>query len=207
MRVAVYTAISGGRDKLQLKEFEGVDFFAWTDADLAFDRRMTWHKIEEKYKDPNRNAKIYKVLPQYFMPDYDWWIWIDGNIEIMASPLDLIAKYGEFSVHKHCLRDCVYKEARECIELGVDNRETIETQMNRYRALGYPEHAGLYECGILVRQNTQTVRDINSKWWAEISTGSKRDQLSFPIALGDFKPTIMQGTVYNDPDFRYRPHL
>jgi len=37
--------------------------------------------------------------------------------------------------------------------LKKDSREVIEKQMARYRAEGYPENAGMFETGVVLRRH------------------------------------------------------
>lgn len=59
----------------------------------------------------------------------------------------------------------------------------MDAQMERYRNEGYPEHNGLIDSGILVRElKNQKVINLMETWWQEVLHGSKRDQLSFNYA-------------------------
>ena len=41
----------------------------------------------------------------------------------------------------------------------------------------------LFETGILMRRNCDSIKRLNELWWKELDTGSVRDQLSFPYVL------------------------
>ena len=56
----------------------------------------------------------------------------------------------------------------------------MSEQTERYRQEGYPEHNGLIESAILVRElKDQRLISLMEAWWQEVLHGSKRDQLSF----------------------------
>ncbi|MDE7250890.1 MAG: hypothetical protein K2N82_13635, partial [Lachnospiraceae bacterium] len=60
---------------------------------------------------------------------------------------------------------------------------TMDVQIERYRNAGYPEHNGLIDSGILVRElKNERVIKVMETWWQEVLHGSKRDQLSFNYA-------------------------
>ena len=68
MRIAIYTSIFGGYDKLNENQYkmDGVDYLCFTDSDIKSD---TWDVIKSTpiYGDPNRNAKKYKILPHRYL--------------------------------------------------------------------------------------------------------------------------------------------
>ena len=112
MRIAVYTSIFGGYDNIiddQLK-MDGVDYICYTDANIKSD---LWEvrKSTPIYTEPNRNAKKYKVLPHRYLSEYDWSVWIDGNIKIHSDIRPLCS--GEpYKLYDHMkvfdARDCIY---------------------------------------------------------------------------------------------------
>lgn len=136
-----------------------------------------------EFKNPNRNAKIYKVLPHLFM-DVEYSIWIDANIDLLISPEEVIGMMtSDTMVFIHGMRDCLYNEAIACIECGQDDPSVIKSQTGRYRRSGVKEHLGLAMCGVIARRHTKEVERLNEKWWAEICRGSTRDQISFPVVF------------------------
>ena len=65
-----------------------------------------------RYKN-RRDAKVYKVLPFAFLPDYDYYFWIDSTHTLQANPQEVISKYltnSDVGVFKHPQRDCIYIE-------------------------------------------------------------------------------------------------
>ena len=113
MRIAVYTSIFGKYDILHENQFQmdGVDYLCFTDENLQSD---TWDIIKSTpiYDDPNRNAKKYKILPHRYLKNYDYSVWIDGNILIISDIRDLVKKhiYQVFDHNQNILdpRDCIY---------------------------------------------------------------------------------------------------
>ena len=87
----------------------------------------------------------------------------------------------DMALFSHTTRDCYFDEAKECIRLELDDRETITQQMIRYKDI--PRHLGLYQGGVILRKHTNKVARFNEVWWTEYCLGAKRDQLSLPIAL------------------------
>lgn len=216
-RIAIYTAISGGYDSLKDPEHvsEHADYFVFTDGEVPEDSIWQPRPFEFVSHDPTRTARFIKTHPHLYFKDYDWAIWMDANLQLVASPDELVppSDSGEtFLTWHHPLRDCVYDEGRECIERSKDKSSGIEAQLESLRARGYPEHAGLFETSVLVaKMNDDKVEEMLKIWWAEISRWSKRDQLSLPVAVeaADLavgllaRPSVCMRT---DPRFVYYRH-
>ena len=98
-------------------------------------------------------------------------------------------------VFRNPFRDCVYEEAAEVVRLGKDTKENVEEKMQMYRDMDWPAHAGLAACGVIVRHHIPDLMMLNTAWWAEVCSGSKRDQLSFPVVFID-KIHYFEGDIY-----------
>lgn len=192
MKIVVYTSIFGGYDVLHEEQFKmnGVDYICFTDSDI---KSETWKVVKSTpiYNDSNRNAKKYKILPHRYLKDYDYSVWIDGNILVVSDIRDLVTqhKYQVFDHNQTRLdpRNCIYKEYNAIIELGKrnggsykDNPQVMYKQIRRYIEEGYPENNGLSKNGIIFRNhNDSDVIKTMEDWWNEIKYNSRRDQLSF----------------------------
>lgn len=141
---------------------------------------------KDLFKHSRRNSKIYKVLPHMFLSNHTWSVWVDANIRLNISPGELVSiAKKDVLVFRHPDRNCLYEEAQVCIDAGLDDKQTILEQTQRYRNERFPLEAGLAICGVLVRKNTEKVRRLNELWWTEICCGSHRDQISFPYVFRD----------------------
>ena len=191
MKIAVYTSIFGKYDVLHEDQFkmEGVDYLCFTDEDLKSNTQNIIKSIPI-YNDPNRNAKKYKILPHRYLKDYDYSVWIDGNILVISDIRDLVKKsnYQVFDHNQTILdpRDCIYEEYNAIIQLGQqsgnykDNPQIMHNQVNKYLKEGYPQNNGLATNPILLRKhNDINVIKTMEDWWLEIKHNSRRDQLSF----------------------------
>ena len=191
----IYTTIFGGYDELTEPHFvpDGWDFICFTDTDL---KSKNWKIVKTTpfYNDNTRNAKQYKVLPHRHLSDYEYSIFIDGNMTIRNNPDELISNYlsnsnvAFFDHNKNLLdpRDCIYKEAEIIFEFGrrngnyKDNPELIKSQMEKYISEGYPKDNGLITGMIIIRKhNEKDCVKVMEDWWTEIKYHSRRDQLSF----------------------------
>ena len=160
---------------------------------------------------PRRAARRVKVLAQCWFPQAEYSIWVDGNVQLLADPEEVVAAWladADLATFGHLKRDCVYEEAAQCAKTGKDDVGVLERQMVRYRALGYPPHAGLAETTVVVRRHTPLVAAFEDRWWSEIEAGSVRDQVSFPVAAWavGLRWQAVRGWVQRHQWFRYERH-
>lgn len=188
-KLVVYTAIFGDYDDLidPKEKFEGCDFICFTDRE-DFQSDVWKIKIVKNCDLPsNMMNRKYKILPHLFLSEYEWSIYVDGNIAILKNPLELAEKYlSKYSivVPKHFVRDCAYEEAKECLRLGKVKYEEVKRQMDKYRREGFPPKFGLGENNVILRRhNEEKVIKIMRDWWNEINTYTQRDQLSLAYVL------------------------
>lgn len=215
-RIAVFTAIAASYDDLAepVVAPEGVDYYAFTDRDIADD--SVWKKREFDYfhHDPTRTARFVKTHPHLYFQDYDVSIWLDANLALHVDPRDIAGVLRpdvQFASWHHPLRDSVYDEAIECARRKKD-ADAVQHQIARYRTLGLAEKSGLMETSVIVRKhNDPRVIEAMNLWWKEIDNGSRRDQLSLPYVLWNrelsvdylARPGIC---MRSDHRFSYRRH-
>lgn len=171
--ITVYTALTGDKDELvRQTRLDGSPYVAFVNH-------------YNQFKDDRRNSRIQKILAhRYISTPYS--IYVDANIKLLCSPVNLVEKYlkdYDLMVFTHPTRDCIYDEAITCAKRGLDDLETIISQVKRYEDEGYGKHKGLCECGVIIRRHTKDVEVFNNIWWAEYCAGSRRDQISFMYAI------------------------
>ena len=178
--VVVYTAITSNYDCLKEQDSANVKFVAFIDNPI---NSQTWEirPAINFFTDPNRNAKIYKMLPHIYFPDYEFTLWVDGSIQLKC-PVDwLVEKFignNDLVIHRHPIRNNIYDEARVCIERRLDDENIVIEQIQKYQNENFM-HADLAEATIILRRNTEITRKFNEAWWEEVCNYSRRDQLSF----------------------------
>lgn len=183
MDISVLTSITSSKDYLVEQDRFDVKHLAYLDAPYSSE---TWEIREAPsvFTDPRRNSRIPKLLPHLYT-DTEYSVWIDGNMSLTKSPVELAERYlkdHDIALFKHPKRDCVYDEAIRCATSNLDDPETIIKQVTRYELSGYAKHKGLCECGFILRKHTPKVIEFNNYWFAEYANGSVRDQISFMYA-------------------------
>lgn len=187
--IVVYTAIAGGYDSLKLPELEmnDIDFVCFTDnpklkSDFWEIRNFPDLDIDI---DKIRKCRNVKIRPHLYFSDYEYSIWVDGNIliknDLNSLIEDLKMKPYNLYTFKHPMRNCIYKEAEECIKIGKDSKRSITSQTEYYKNVeNYPLSNGLVESNVIVRKhNDLKTSQVMEAWWNEVLTRSRRDQLSF----------------------------
>jgi len=221
MKKVIYTAIIGGYDELIEPSFipEGWDFVCFSDRNLT---SKIWNikKVLPLYSDNTRTARKYKLLPHRWFPNYDYSLWVDGNIDIVGDVNELLhylddCNYATYDHTQNQLdsRNCIYKEAEAILKLGYqngnykDNPNLIKKQMEKYLKEDYPSNNGLVvQMQVLRKHNEIDIAHSMENHWTELKYNSKREQLSFNyISWKDnLKYSFIQGDSRNNKYFIHK---
>lgn len=219
-KIAVYTCIIGDYDQPQEPLFKSsnVDYILVSDGQLSSTgvwKVINVHTIKGvPTSDNTRISRYVKLHPHLFLPDYDYSIYIDGNIKTVGDMRYLIHflnQYG-FVSNLHRNRNCIYEEFEACVCLKKGNPQTMRKQIDSYRSAGMSEHYGLIEANILVRNHHNPICiEIMDRWWQKIVKHCNRDQLSLPFVLWEMGIPVSEigrigNNVYKIPSIRIQPH-
>lgn len=217
MRIALYSALYGSRDRLNPNCFgtwQGVDRFVFTDDPSLDVPGATIVHDPLVGLDPNRASRRCKLMPHRYFSDYDWSIYLDNNANLTGDPVALITQLEEaraaggpaFWSFSHPERNCVYAEAESCIRARRDAPDRIRAQMRAYRTDGYPADNGLVAGTVLVRYHaSDAVAALGERWFEQVLIHSRRDQLSFDYVawkLGISRGAL-PGELRENPNFQW----
>ena len=219
-KIAVYTCIIGGYDHLQEPPFKpgNVDYILVTDGPLP--STGAWKGIDVRTikgvpaLDNTRVSRYIKLHPHLFLNDYDYSIYIDGNIQTVGDMRYLILLLNQYGLLSslHYNRSCIYEELEVCIHKKKDDERIMRKQIESYRSAGMPGNYGLTESNLLVRDHHNPVcNEIMERWWQEILKHSRRDQLSLSFVLWEMGIPVSEigrisDDVYKIPLIRFQPH-
>ena len=220
-KVVVYACIAGRYDSLNEPRFRlnpNVSYVLFTDQDITSD---VWEvrEIPEQIRhlDGVRINRYIKMHPHEFLGEFDYSIYVDGNVQIisdMSGLVNFIDSEIGFAMHFHNIRNCVYQEAVACQCLKKGNSDGITADVERYLGMKYPRENGLLECTVFATDlHSETSKMLFEQWWEEFEqSASKRDQLSLPIVLWknhiDLNRVGTLGSnLYRNPKFRVMSHI
>lgn len=221
-KIAIYTCITGNYDfpREPLYKPDNCDFYYIGDKNILKENTK-WKYLDIcKVEGTNGLAnaeknRFVKMHPELIFPDYDFSIYIDGNIKIITDPTEFIQNIPMCGIatFMHSTNDCAYVELQNCIRLHKVDKQSAFNYSERMRRNNMPTHYGLAYCGFLVREhNNKICIKIMSDWWEEYLHYIKRDQTPFAYIL--FKNGIMVKDVavlgkniYRNYALRILPHF
>lgn len=216
----VYTAIYGKYDKLTepLYVNPNMDYYAFTDQEIP--EGSVWKKMElssfpqlEKLDDYHR-AKYFKLFPYEFFPEYDFSIWVDGNVKLVADiyPLAIMASNSAMATFENPHHDCIYTEGKYMVYYNRVNKKAIEKQVGDYCKDGFPAHYGMREFSIIYRNlHDEECYEMMKEWWHHCNIYTMRDQISLPYILWkhgkniDYIKSLGENWRWN-PRFIFKEH-
>lgn len=210
-RKAVYTFIFGDYDDLKSPAVvtPGWDYICFTDDHTlrsdVWDVRVSPRRRSDRQLDHKKYAGKHKILFHRYLQGNDLSLSIDANLELNCNLDDFMREHfraDDDMMICYQARDCVYDDAEQSKRRLIDQPGRIDTQMQRYLAVGYPAHNGLYMGGIIARRHDRAnVRQMCDLWWQEHRRGSRRDQLSLNYAIWKSAPIKISALDYGQQFF------
>lgn len=221
-KIAVYTCVTGNYDKKILEPFvkvENIDFYLFTDntekQSEYWSIKAIPEKINKKYNNILKNRYL-KMHPYELFENYDYSIYIDGNVQVMSDLTDLVFSINKsvgIAMHKHQFRDCICDEIEACKIKKKGNYREMKKQVQKYIENGFPKKFGMLEATIIITDlKNKVAKKLLNEWWVEfISNGSLRDQISLQYVVWKNNFTIkdiavLGSNLYRNPKFRVNIH-
>lgn len=190
-RIAIYTGIYGDYDPIYDPVIvpDNCDFLAFSDKKIE---SKIWKSCEYTFPEElgmltnAEKNRFIKMHPHLILPQYEYSIYIDGNIEIITDFSEYlydINKYG-FVFHNHYKRNCIYSEIDECIRQKKCSISQLESYRKKLQYAGMPYGYGLLEAPIIVRKHFEPqCISVMNQWWDEYYKFIKRDQIALIYVL------------------------
>lgn len=219
----IYTCCVGGYDDIKQpvvidKEFDYICF----SNDIKEATIGIWKVRSIPYVNHSlaKVSRYPKLLPHIVLPEYDYSVYIDANIQIVCQEFydtinTKISSNCFIAQVNHCVPpiDCIYDEifyAYKFCKLSV-----IDTWRHTMflKKQGFPEHYGLFENNLIYRMhNNNKVIQISFQWWEEFLRYSSRDQLSLMYVYwkNHYMPELLfdkDVCTRNSPCLQYDMHL
>jgi hypothetical protein len=195
-KIVVYTCITGKYDNLVDPEFfdKNITYIAFCDdKKIVSSTKWIVKDIPDNIKSLNDNLLVNRYIKMHpdelFRGDnFDYSIYVDGNIKIYSylTPfISCVSNKTGLAMHRHSLRNCIYKEYKACKLLKKGNHKMLKEQVAKYKNEGFPSEYGMFECAVIVKDlkngNGSAILDA---WWEDFKKAkSLRDQVSIPYVL------------------------
>lgn len=215
MKLVIYTAIVGDKDKLHTPRhiLPGVDYVCFTDSQHLHSPVFQIRPLPFHETSPVFAARKLKFFAHELFPDHDASLWIDGSKEILRdlSPLlEAAFSASDFTALCHPTHTTIAEEADACIKGKRDSYEKINQQLQEYRKAGMEDGFNrLVQTGILFRRHHQPIPDLMQAWWKAVLQHSTRDQISLPFILWKhrYKMHVLDHDAWHDNYFLQHLHL
>ncbi len=187
-RCAVYTVITGNYDKPVEPQVVNPqwDYYCFTDTPGKFSSSIWQLKDVANYCDVEKTKPInryFKTHPHILFPEYDFTIYVDGNIEIIGDLQEYIDCYSKgcsMLAFPHPSRNSLAEEAEAIVAYKKCDPLIIQRQLDKYTDAGYKDYMPLISAGCMVRSTSDPLLNKTmEEWWNEISGTGPRDQMSF----------------------------
>lgn len=211
----ILSAVMGGYDRPKRPLAQSVDTRWELVTDEVLRDANGWcdtRRLPATWQNPRRASKIPKCRPWWFTDD-PFVIWVDASIEVLSPDFVAMCREvcppGGVAAFRHPARDCIYTELAHSLAMPKYKGERMAEQCATYaRDEAYPHHAGLWACGVLVRDRSPQVEFMGGMWLDEIDRWSTQDQLSFPVVcrrLG-IDVTPLPGNLLDNEWVKVHPH-
>ena len=196
-RIAVFTCITGGYDKLTkpLVIEKRCDYFLITDVpeDVKIENdeyytRIPVSKVVPKILNtPKAKNRFCKSHGFEIFRDYDYSMYIDGNLQIIERMEELVNKTGKYGIalHRFPYGEDVYEHAMSlAIRLRI-KKEDVCHEMKRLSQEGFPNNYGFPECGVIICEHSNEIgKKVLCEWNDYYNNAlAKRDQLYLAYIL------------------------
>ena len=204
----LYTAILSNYDDLKEPTIvsPGWDYVCFTDQDLSSN---VWQIRKIEYEgDPQRMARRIKILfHEYIQAEYTFWL--DAAFQIQVDLNDFWKRYwmNPFSVPEHPARNDIFREIESCLANKRGNPDELIRQKEDYEKLNLKRFNGIITSGVMMRRNTEQVRELCELWWAELSKYSTRDQVAFAKVAQNWRIPMYRWDYSQSKELKYTKHL
>ena len=212
-QVVVYTTIFENYDTLRapLVRDRSVQWVCITDRVPANTRGWEIRLIDTQGVPHPFRARGHKILSHLAFPGADATVYMDGHIQLKASPRELIARYladSDLAMFRHPERDGVYDELDACARLDKDDAHMLAKIGARYRALGVPARGFLHSGGVMLRRNSPDIANLNEVWMEELRSSGVRDQPALCYALWKtgLVPTTIDQNIWDNDLVQHHVH-
>lgn len=210
-KIALITANIGGIDEVIAPVTQGiaVDYFCYTEDNLPFPLVHFDNRMKSKYV---------KLQTHYFLPEYDFYIWVDGRVEVLSEDfakwiLDNLSG-NDIAIPRHPQRENVYEEMDFILQMMEEGNkylldryanQPIKEELELFRKKGIPAYHPLYACGVFARANKPLINEFFNEWWRHCIRYSSFDQSMMSFLSWRLGIRVSE-LPYNNPYIQINKH-
>lgn len=149
----------------------------------------------------------YCILAHEILKDYDYSVWINHSIMIAGEIEHFCKVYAEgnsFLGFSQCNEDCLYSDISYTQMATDDLNIEMRKRIHRYKKEGYPEHNGLIDCCIMIRNHhDKQLQKVMNEWWEESQDFSviEKNCFNYVAWKNDFPFSLCDLFSYSNPYF------
>ena len=141
---------------------------------------------------PSLQEKMHKMLEWEQLPGYDYYIWLDANIDLNVGSVEWFVRQCEgyhMAAFIHPDNESIYEELLHTERLTQDvfadvyGNEPMREQVEMYLSDKEFVDDHMYALGAFIYENTELVRKVFKEWFLHCARYSIQDQLSFPYVI------------------------
>lgn len=164
--------------------------------------------LRDKSMTPRLQARIVKMFMWQFVPDYDYYLWVDSSCHLKDKDWFLQQLgYNDIAVFAHPHRDTVQEEADYLKHRLKINCPYITPRYENEDIDGQLEEvdptAPLYASTAFIYKDSPRVRRAMKEWWYNTSRYHSIDQLSLPWAIKDLDVSVIEDNYLKCPALEY----
>ena len=178
MSIAVIQANIGDFDNVLPIPAQSVpyDYFLFTEDNLPVPL-ATFH--------PRQQSTYLKHQAHRYLPGYDYYIWIDGRIEVISEDFvnDISSQTKQITVTKHPVRQYIYDEYECIFKLMVNGNQYLSSRYElkalKAERLKIKGDLPLYACGCFCWKADDYMKLFMNDWYRRTMEYSGFDQCWF----------------------------
>ncbi len=192
-RIAIYTCVTGNYDNLHSPDVcdPDVDYICFVPSHCRVEGVEGWivrtfDYVGETMQDTSRFPKL---NPHIVLPDYEYSLWIDGNVTITSHELiDIVKRKVDsgilYSGIRHPRGGDIYEEAMRCLRGKRDSFWNVFRSVRFLKREGFPAGIPVMENNVVLRKHLDpAIIETDCLWWQLYLKYSRRDQLSLMYCL------------------------
>lgn len=173
---AVYTCLLGGNEELYQPEYTNVfwDYICFTDKEEKWGTKQGVWEFRRLDNPEKLNQSLLfhqcKIKPYEILPEYDYSIWIDPQMQIIGELQKFYKYYGKkasFLAFSSYVSDSIYDAVHTSLTED-DANIAYRQKMLQYQTEGFPDHYGLISTSLIIRYHQdEELKAVMEAWWEE----------------------------------------